>query len=437
MLSRRDFFKMTSLAGLSLCLPAIPSLKAAAYEGPYWIMINANGGWDPTSLCDPKGRASEDEEEPVNRYFNYEIGSVGPFRYAPFAGHKEFFEKYASQLLVINGIDVGTNSHDTGRRHTWSGKSEGAYPALGAVIAGAYAPEKPMSFLSNGGYDHTANLVAPSRSANQDNLERLSQYNRPRINDERYQYHLDETETLMDQMLAERSQNELKKTTLPSERTKRSTLFMASTQDSDINLVKNYLPAEDISTNAVYQQAKLGLAAYKANLSISMTVNRGGFDTHGNHDASHVPRLSEILTGIDHIMQEAERMEIADKVVIVVGSDFGRTPSYNANNGKDHWPITSMMLMGNGIPGNRVVGKTTNKHEAIPLNVETFEPDEVNGQSLTPADVHFYLRKLAGVEAATANQQFPIAESGFPDFITSTEYQTAQEVPPEAPPTGD
>ena len=30
----------------------------APYEGPLFILINAQGGWDPTSLCDPKGRAN-------------------------------------------------------------------------------------------------------------------------------------------------------------------------------------------------------------------------------------------------------------------------------------------------------------------------------------------------------------------------------------------
>ena len=44
-------------------------------------------------------------------------------------------------------------------------------------------------------------------------------------------------------------------------------------------------------------------------------------------------------------------------VVVVVASDFGRT-RYNGDGGKDHWPITSMMMMGAGISGGRVIGQT-------------------------------------------------------------------------------
>ena len=40
----------------------------------------------------------------------------------------------------------------------------------------------------------------------------------------------------------------------------------------------------------------------------------------------------------------------ADKIIVLVASDFGRTPSYsdfsqpfNDTNGKDHWNVTSML----------------------------------------------------------------------------------------------
>ena len=37
-------------------------------------------------------------------------------------------------------------------------------------------------------------------------------------------------------------------------------------------------------------------------------------------------------------------------------SEMGRTPALNANLGKDHWPFTSVMLIGDGFIGDRVVG---------------------------------------------------------------------------------
>ena len=43
--------------------------------------------------------------------------------------------------------------------------------------------------------------------------------------------------------------------------------------------------------------------------------------------------------------------------------------------------------MGAGITGNRVLGATTHGHRTIPVNRETFQPDE-DGIILTPAHVH-------------------------------------------------
>jgi uncharacterized protein (DUF1501 family) len=46
------------------------------------------------------------------------------------------------------------------------------------------------------------------------------------------------------------------------------------------------------------------------------------------------------------------------ETVIAVVSEMGRTPKLNGDEGKDHWPVTSAMLIGTGIGGGRVLGAT-------------------------------------------------------------------------------
>ena len=41
----------------------------------------------------------------------------------------------------------------------------------------------------------------------------------------------------------------------------------------------------------------------------------------------------------------AELLGLADRILLVIGSDFGRTNFINETNGKDHWPIGSYILM--------------------------------------------------------------------------------------------
>ena len=89
-------------------------------------MINAEGGWDPTLLCDPKGRANEWEAKPINHYFTDDIRQIGAIRCAPRGNNAAFFKKYGSQLLIVNGIDTATNNHEVGLRHSWSGLNGGS-----------------------------------------------------------------------------------------------------------------------------------------------------------------------------------------------------------------------------------------------------------------------------------------------------------------------
>ncbi len=53
----------------------------------------------------------------------------------------DFFTKYASRLLVLNGVDMATNNHDAGARATWSGRLPEGFPSFGALVAAARAPE--------------------------------------------------------------------------------------------------------------------------------------------------------------------------------------------------------------------------------------------------------------------------------------------------------
>ena len=104
---------------------------------------------------------------------------------------------------------------------------------------------------------------------------------------------------------------------------------------------------------------------------------------------------------------------LSDSVVVAVSSDFSRTPTYNGNNGKDHWPYTSMMLYGPGrIPGGRLVGATDDKQEI--LRVDPYDPsiilddNDMTGVRITPAHIHRGLREIAGLTNHPVAQQFPL-----------------------------
>ncbi|MCB9524740.1 MAG: DUF1501 domain-containing protein [Myxococcales bacterium] len=406
-MDRRDFLRLAGAAGLSVMLPG----RGFAQEAPidhFFVFVHAGGGWDPTMLCDPKGMRNEEDEDPVNHFLTDDIGTAGNLRYAPIGDHRAFFDKHYQRTLVINGVDSQTNNHDSGTRHMWSGKLAEGYPALAALIAGTQARSKPMAFISNGGYDLTGGLVAPTRTGNIGLINRIAFPNAidPRNPVEGERYHTDATYERIQAALERRRGWLGQRYGLPKATATQDALYAARVGKNEVRQLSEYLPQE--LERGLKGQAQVCCAAFRAGIAKTANLTRGGFDTHGNHDDAHTASMSDLLAGVDFLWDEAERQGIADKLTVVMGSDFGRTPSYNSGNGKDHWAITSVMLMGKGIPGNRVIGGTDERVRPLTVDPGTLALSD-GGIRIEPGHIHAALRRLAGVDSEqTVQQVFPL-----------------------------
>lgn len=376
-MDRRNFLGLAAFAGLS-----IASLDARAgagrrrplaetYKGPLFLTINARGGWDPTSLCDPKGAASRGDADAVNASFlTRDIATTASgIRHAPLGREfRRFFEKHERRLLVINGIDVGTHGHGDGARHTWSGRLAQDYPSFAALVAAIHGGDSATGYLSFGGYDETAGMVTRTRGADARGPARAENFDRVDPVDVRFGAPL-------------------------------GTVYATRTGVDELRALQRRLPALDDGPNPLIRQIQVALAAYRAGITVAVNLELDGFDTHVDHDAEHAPLLAQLLAAVDFAGEEAERQGVADELVIVVGSEFGRTPGYNALRGKDHWPVTSALVMGKGIAGGRVVGATSERHEALPVDPRTLAVG-TRGVRIEPKHVHQELRRLAGIAEA-------------------------------------
>lgn len=424
-MDRRDFLKLASAAGISVVSPVVygerglkepPRNSYAPYEGTLFLFVNAGGGWDPTSLCDPKGAAYADDPERMNNYLTDDIMSAGNIRYAPMGGNQAFFDKYYDRTLVVNGIDMLTNGHDQGNRHTWSGRLSEGYPSMAAFFAASFGVEQPLAFLSFGGYSETAGLVARTRSGNINVLQRLAYPSRMNPDDETTAFHSAAAEEYIAQAQRDREVALLERQGLPRIRQAMGTLFTSRSGSNELRRLTEYLP-ETFSDNPIGEQAQLAIAAFRAGVCISANLSTGGFDTHGNNDEGQTNALTRLLEGLDVLWSEAEQHGVADRVFVAVGSDFGRTPGYNDGNGKDHWPVTSMMFMGKGVPGNRVIGASTYRHQAIGMNLDTLQLDESeNATHIEPGNICQAIRQLAGVDQSELAAMFPIENKLAPIF---------------------
>src|SRR3954454_18618912 len=181
---RRDFLKLCGMVGLTLACPggarsllASATKEEAPYDGPFYVVFNASGGWDTTYLMDPKGIGE------INRlYKEGDILTKGQLKYAPNAKHakggminEDFFGEFGKELLVFNGLDYSVNNHSPGARYMATGKLDSmAYPTFAALVAACQGPACPLSYLTFGNYSATGNLVAMSRVPYLPSLRTLS-----------------------------------------------------------------------------------------------------------------------------------------------------------------------------------------------------------------------------------------------------------------------
>jgi hypothetical protein len=118
--------------------------------------------------------------------------------------------------------------------------------------------------------------------------------------------------------------------------------------------------------------------------------------------------IPEFLAGIAYFVRRAEELGIRDKLVVIIQSEMGRTPNYNKGNGKDHWSIGSIMFMGQGIAGNRVIGATDGGQFAVPLNPATLQLEKEKGIRVRPEHLHIALREAAGIAEHPMAKKFPL-----------------------------
>ncbi|MFQ5507430.1 MAG: DUF1501 domain-containing protein [Planctomycetota bacterium] len=89
------------------------------------------------------------------------------------------------------------------------------------------------------------------------------------------------------------------------------------------------------------------------------------------------PRLPALDQALATLILDLEARGLGERVLLLLASEFGRTPRLNPRGGRDHWPrASSCLLYGAGLRRGVVLGKTHARGE------------EPIARPLSPADLH-------------------------------------------------
>jgi hypothetical protein len=113
-------------------------------------------------------------------------------------------------------------------------------------------------------------------------------------------------------------------------------------------------------------------------------VSHSNYDTHHENFDFHIEQLGEFDRPFAALLDDLADRGMLDSTLVVVMSEFGRTPRINHLYGRDHWSRAwSVALAGGGVKGGAVVGKTNANGTAV-------ADREVNSGHL----FHTYLRAV-------------------------------------------
>jgi uncharacterized protein (DUF1501 family) len=88
-------------------------------------------------------------------------------------------------------------------------------------------------------------------------------------------------------------------------------------------------------------------------------VSHSNYDTHNENFSFHLEQVGEFDQGFATLIEDLHSRGRLQNTLVIVMSEFGRTPNINPWYGRDHWDAAwSVVLGGCGIKAGNVIGKT-------------------------------------------------------------------------------
>ena len=362
-IARRRFLGTMAAAGAGVAVGGLGvfARSAAAAQlaaGQKRIVVfNMHGGLSQLESWDPKPKTN----------------TGGPFRAIPTSVTglhiSELLPMTAQQmhhLTVVRGVDTSEDDHAKGSYLMLTGrrKTPGAdYPQIGAVAAKALAPEDsplPGHIVitpgGGGGRGGDAAYLGPKyASLALGNGNPPPNLDRPGSVSEaaevaRHEFRRQANERFL-------SRRRTAKTDAFTHSYEQALRLMAQKDAFDVTKE----PAADVDRYGKHDIGRHCLLARRL-LEQGVTfvqVTHSNYDTHNENFDFHLEQVGEFDRPFAMLVSDLADRGMLDSTLIVVLSEFGRTPNINLYYGRDHWSRAWSVVLGGGrIPRGHVYGST-------------------------------------------------------------------------------
>jgi hypothetical protein len=408
-IARRSFLGGVAAAGWgamaanfglgSLLQPVVAKELASAQKRVLCIFLS--GGLSQLESWDPKPGTD----------------TGGPFRAIPtsvpglhISELLPYTAKQMHRLSIIRSLNIKTNDHSTGRIQMLTGrKREGiTYPEIGATMAKVLTPDgsplpghiqiTPVGSDSNSG-NEAAYLGPQWASVTLADGQPPQNTTRPKAVDATADQRRNAFRLHANEYFTSRR------------RSADSDAYTSSFEQAERLMARREV--FDVTKEPTKEQERYGTHEFGRHCLLArrlleqgvsyVQVRHTNYDTHFENFDFHIEQLGEFDHTFATLMDDLAQRGLLETTLVVVMSEFGRTPKINERYGRDHWGTAiSVALGGCGIQPGAVIGKTN-----------------ANGTAVTDREVdhghlfHTYLRAV-GVDSSAkfvvGGKELPMAD---------------------------
>jgi hypothetical protein len=383
--SRREFLYVGLIGGLGLTLPEFFRLQAqeAAQQAKAKAIIHIYlpGGISPRESFDPKPLAPVEIRGPFNAIPTKLDG-------VQFSEHLPNTAQIADKLTIIRSISHGEAAHERGTNEMFTGYKPSPalqYPSMGSVVAHELGgqnnvppyvciPIQPNPWAGSG---YLSNAYGPF-SLGGDPASSTFTVRDLSLPDDVDHQRFAQRQSILSAVDAHFSTLE-KSDALDAMDSFYQHAYSLISSDKAREAFD--LKSEPEAIKQEYGRNGAGMRMLMARRLVEggvrfVSMTYGGWDHHVNVKEGIERQLPDFDQAYATLIRDLDRRGMLDSTLVMITSEFGRSPKINKDAGRDHWPrVFSVVLAGGGFKRGAVYGSSDStgaEPDDNPITVEDF-----------------------------------------------------------------
>lgn len=306
-----------------------------------------------------------------------------------FSENMKHMAKVADKICVIRSMNHGEAAHERGTHNMFTGYRPSPaidYPCFGSVISHEFGPRKnlppyvcvpnqPNEFAGTG---YLSSMYGPFALGSDPALDKGF-----KVRDLTLPGGVDEKRFQRRRSLLETVDAHFRKNEAADEIDAMDTFYQRAYSLISSPEARNAfdLAKEDEKLKERYGKNQAGMRMLLARRLVEsgvrlVTLTYGSWDMHDRIEDGIKRNVPDFDKALAMLLTDLSERGLLDSTLVMVSSEFGRTPKINKTSGRDHWPrVFSTVLAGGGIRGGMVYGSSdalASEPEENPVSVEDF-----------------------------------------------------------------